>query len=138
VLQAAAEGGEVPVFGDDYPTPDGTCIRDYIHILDLADAHLRAMDAMDKGVGGIFNLGNGAGFSVKEVIRTVEDVTGLPIRTRVAPRRPGDPPSLIASSERAREMLGWSPSRGSLREIIDSAWKWYQENPGGYRTRTTS
>ncbi len=132
VLKAAAEGGEIRVFGDDYPTPDGTCVRDYIHILDLADAHLRAMEAMERGVTGAFNLGNGEGFSVKEVIAVAEEVTGRTIRKVKAPRRPGDPATLIASSARAQEALGWNPTRGDLRTIVESAWKWHQSHPGGY------
>ncbi|NNE42581.1 MAG: UDP-glucose 4-epimerase GalE [Gemmatimonadetes bacterium] len=132
VLLAAARGTEVKVFGDDYPTRDGTCIRDYIHILDLADAHLAAMDALTRGVSGIFNLGNGEGFSVKEVIAAAEAVTGKPIKTVVTERRAGDPPSLIASSARARESLGWRPSREDLQEIIASAWAWHQDHPEGY------
>jgi UDP-glucose 4-epimerase len=137
VLRAAATGGEVPIFGDDYPTPDGTCVRDYIHILDLADAHLDAMRAMERGASGPFNLGNGAGFSVREVVRVAEEVTGRPIRTRVAARRPGDPPSLVASSERARRILGWSPKHGDLREIVASAWRWHVAHPTGYRPAGT-
>lgn len=132
VLEAASRGTEVRIFGDDYPTRDGTCIRDYIHILDLADAHLRAMEALGRGAGGIFNLGNGAGFSVKEVIAAAEKVTGRPIRTRVVERRPGDPPSLIASSRRAMEQLGWNPRRGRLEEILESAWLWHRKHPNGY------
>ncbi|MGH2571283.1 MAG: UDP-glucose 4-epimerase GalE [bacterium] len=133
VLRAAATGGEVPILGDDYPTPDGTCVRDYIHILDLADAHLDAMRAMERGASGPFNLGNGAGFSVREVVRIAEEVTGRTIRTRVAARRPGDPPSLVASSERARRILGWNPKHGDLREIVASAWRWHLAHPTGYR-----
>ncbi|MGQ0722151.1 MAG: UDP-glucose 4-epimerase GalE [Candidatus Eiseniibacteriota bacterium] len=132
VLAAASAGTEVRIFGDDYPTRDGTCIRDFIHILDLADAHLLAMDALSRGTQGIFNLGNGEGFSVKEVIAAAERVAGRPIRTVVAPRRPGDPPSLIASSARAKEKLRWNPTRGDLREIIASAWRWHLEHPKGY------
>jgi UDP-glucose 4-epimerase len=133
VLRAAVDGTEVPIFGDDYPTPDGTCVRDYIHILDLADAHLDALRAMERGASGPFNLGNGAGYSVREVIRIAEEVTGRPIRARVVGRRPGDPPTLVASSERARRILGWSPRRGDLREIVASAWRWRLARPEGYR-----
>ncbi len=132
VLKAAADGGKVHVFGDDYPTPDGTCVRDYIHVLDLADAHLKAMEAMDRGVGGAFNLGNGAGFSVTEVISAAEDVTGRRIRKARAPRRPGDPPTLVASSARAEEALGWKPCREDLPTILESAWRWHREHPRGY------
>ncbi len=132
VLRAAREDGVVRIFGDDYPTHDGTCVRDYIHIVDLAEAHLAAMRAMSRGVEGVFNLGNGAGFSVKEVVAAAEEVTGKRIRTVVAPRRPGDPPSLVASSSKAREILGWNPTRGSLREIIASAWAWHRAHLHGY------
>lgn len=133
VLAAAASGGEVGVFGDDYPTPDGTCVRDYIHVLDLADAHLLAMAALADGVEGIFNLGNGAGFSVREVIAAAQEVTGAEIRTRIEPRRPGDPPALVASSDKARRLLGWDPVRGDLKGIIGSAWRWHRRRPEGYR-----
>jgi UDP-glucose-4-epimerase GalE len=133
VLAAATSGGEVSVFGEDYPTPDGTCVRDYIHVLDLADAHVLALDAIDRGVGGIFNLGSGTGFSVREVIAVAEKVVGVKIRSRVAPRRPGDPAVLVASSRRARETLGWRPSRDDLEEIVRSAWDWRQRHPRGYR-----
>jgi len=132
VLKAAATGGEIRIFGADYPTPDGTCVRDYIHILDLADAHLKAMEAMTRGITGIFNLGNGEGFSVKEVIAAAEEVTGKRIAAREVERRPGDPAVLIAGSAQAKKVLGWNPTRGDLREIIASAWEWHQANPGGY------
>ncbi|HET9887827.1 MAG TPA: UDP-glucose 4-epimerase GalE [bacterium] len=135
VLEAAREETEVEIFGEDYPTPDGTCIRDYIHIVDLAEAHLKAMHALDRGIEGIFNLGNGSGYSVKEVISVAEQVTGKKIRTRIAPRRPGDPPALVASSEKARTVLGWNPTRGDLREIIASAWNWHAAHPRGYAPR---
>jgi len=134
VLRAAASGGEVKMFGDDYPTPDGTCVRDYIHVLDLADAHVRALDAMDRGITGVFNLGNGEGFSVREVVRAAERVTGRSIRAAVAPRRPGDPATLIASSEKARTVLGWRPAHAELETIIRSAWDWSQRHPDGYRS----
>jgi len=132
VLKAAAEDGEIAIFGDDYDTPDGTCVRDYIHILDLADAHLDALRAMENGASGPFNLGNGAGFSVREVIRAAEAVTGKTIRSRVEARRPGDPPSLVASSARAREILGWNPKHGDLKGILESAWRWHVARPRGY------
>jgi UDP-glucose 4-epimerase len=133
VLSAAVGGGEVRIFGDDYATPDGTCVRDYIHVLDLADAHLKALDAMDRGVEGIFNLGSGSGFSVRDVIRVAERVTGRSVRQVVAPRRPGDPATLVASSRRAREILGWNPARADLEEIVRSAWEWRSRHPNGYR-----
>ncbi|MFN8178681.1 MAG: UDP-glucose 4-epimerase GalE [bacterium] len=134
VLGAAEKGGEVQVFGDDYPTPDGTCVRDYIHVLDLADAHLLALEALDRGVQGVFNLGSGRGFSVRDVIAACEKVTGREIRRRVAPRRAGDPATLVASSRRAQEKLAWRPSRDDLVEIVRSAWDWRRRHPRGYRT----
>jgi UDP-glucose 4-epimerase len=132
VLRAARTGKPVDIFGDDYPTPDGTCVRDYIHIVDLAEAHIAAISALERGVEGVFNLGNGAGFSVKEVVRVAEQVTGTSIATRIAPRRPGDPPALVASSTKARAVLGWNPTRGSLNDILASAWAWHSAHPQGY------
>lgn len=132
VLKAAREDGVVDIFGDDYPTPDGTCVRDYIHIVDLAEAHLCAMRALGRGVEGVFNLGNGSGFSVKEVVAVAREVTGRDIKTRIAPRRAGDPPSLVASSVKARSILEWNPSRGALRDIVASAWTWHLAHPRGY------
>jgi UDP-glucose-4-epimerase GalE len=134
VLSAAETDGEVQVFGDDWPTPDGTCVRDYIHVLDLADAHVLALDALDRGVQGVFNLGSGSGFSVHEVIAVAEKVVGRKIRRRIAPRRPGDPATLVASSRRAREVLGWRATRDDLEEIVRSAWEWRRRHPHGYRT----
>ncbi len=133
VLFAAETGGVVRIFGDDYPTPDGTCVRDYIHVLDLADAHLLALDALDQEIEGVFNLGSGAGFSVRDVIRVAERVTGKTVRHAIAPRRPGDPATLIAASRRAQELLGWRPSRDDLEEIVRSAWEWRTRHPNGYR-----
>lgn len=124
---------EISIFGDDYPTPDGTCIRDYIHVTDLADAHLKAVDYLRAGNdSNIFNLGNGVGFSVQEVVDTARQVTGHPIPAKIVPRRAGDPAQLIASSDKAREVLGWDPKHDSLEEIIASAWKWHQGHPNGY------
>lgn len=134
ILQAAADGGTVDIFGDDYATPDGTCVRDYIHIVDLADAHVLAMMALDRGIEGSFNLGNGSGFSVKEVIAEAERVVGGSIHRRVGPRRAGDPPSLVASSAKARAVLGWEPRFGDLGSILESAWAWHRKHPQGYRT----
>lgn len=123
----------ISVFGDDYNTPDGSCIRDYIHVSDLADAHVLALDKLRSGSGsGVYNLGNGKGFSVKEVIEIARKVTGKPIEAVVEPRRAGDPAVLVASSERARKELGWNPSRSDLENIIASAWSWHQANPDGY------
>ncbi|MCZ7593020.1 MAG: UDP-glucose 4-epimerase GalE [Kiritimatiellae bacterium] len=120
---------KVMIFGDDYPTPDGTCVRDYIHIADLAQAHILALE---KDVSGPFNLGNGDGYSVKQVVDVAREVTGKPIKAEVAPRRPGDPPRLIASATKAHTVLGWKPKYPDLRTIIEHAWKWHQANPRGY------
>ncbi|MDE7211583.1 MAG: UDP-glucose 4-epimerase GalE [Lachnospiraceae bacterium] len=123
----------VTVFGDDYPTPDGTCIRDYIHVTDLAMAHILAMKYLRLGKpSNIFNLGNGVGFSVKEVIETARAVTGHPIPAVIEGRRAGDPARLIASSEKARQVLGWNPQHDDLAKIIASAWKWHQSHPDGF------
>lgn len=123
VLQVALGRREsISVFGDDYPTPDGTCIRDYIHVADLAEAHLLALDAVRPGEHRICNLGNGAGFSVREVVETVRRVTGHPVPEVVAPRRAGDPAVLVASAEAAKEQLGWRPSRTELAGIVSDAW----------------
>lgn len=123
----------ISIFGDDYDTKDGTCIRDYIHVTDLAQAHILAMDyLMRGGESDIFNLGNGVGFTVKEVIDTARTVTGHPIPAKVTPRRAGDPAQLIASSEKARSVLGWKPRHAELEEIIASAWNWHNNHPNGY------
>lgn len=137
VLQVAlGQRDSIKMFGDDYETPDGTCIRDYIHILDLADAHLRAHRYMqDGGASTKFNLGNGAGYSVKEVIEVARKVTGHAIPAQVDPRRAGDPPRLVGNSARAAEMLGWKPAFGDLEKIIESAWNWHREHPAGYGDR---
>lgn len=127
------------VFGTDYPTPDGTCVRDYIHILDLAEAHLLAVRHLrDGGDSRRYNLGNGKGFSVREVLETVERVIGRPVPREDAPRRPGDPGTLIASSERIRADWGWTPGRPDLEEIVASAWRWFEAHPDGYGDRTPS
>ncbi|MDX2522940.1 UDP-glucose 4-epimerase GalE [Streptomyces europaeiscabiei] len=127
VLQVAqGKRDAISVFGDDYPTADGTCIRDYIHVADLADAHLLALDAARPGEHLICNLGNGNGFSVREVIETVRQVTGHPIPEVIAPRRAGDPATLVASAATARERLGWNPSRADLAEIVADAWQFAQ------------
>lgn len=120
---------KIMIFGDDYPTPDGTCIRDYIHIVDLAQAHIRALT---KDCSGAFNLGNGSGYSVKEVIEAAREITGHPIPAEVAARRPGDPPRLIGSATRARDELGWNPRYPNIETIIEHAWKWHQKHPEGY------
>ncbi len=114
------------VFGDDYPTPDGTCIRDYVHVLDLADAHLRAMERLWSGQGElVLNLGTGTGFSVMEMIRRFESVAGRPMKRLLGPRRPGDPPSLVASGEKARQLLGWECRHSSIDTILETAWQWH-------------
>lgn len=124
---------KISVFGDDYPTKDGTCIRDYIHVTDLAQAHILAVDYLMKGnESSIFNLGNGVGFTVNEVIETARKVTGHPIPAAVAPRRAGDPAQLIASSDKAKTVLGWKPEHADLEEIIATAWKWHSTHPNGY------
>ena len=123
----------VRVFGDDYDTPDGTCRRDFIHVTDLAQAHILAMDyLMNGGESNIFNLGNGVGFTVKEVIDTARKVTGHPIPAKTTPRRAGDPAQLIASSEKARSVLGWHPEHADLEEIIATAWNWHKHHPHGF------
>lgn len=123
----------VSVFGDDYNTKDGTCVRDYIHVTDLAQAHILAVNYLKKGnESNIFNLGNGVGFTVNEVIETARKVTGHPIPAVIAPRRAGDPATLIASSEKAKKVLGWKPEHDSLEEIIASAWKWHKNHPKGF------
>lgn len=123
----------VSIFGNDYPTKDGTCIRDYIHVTDLAQAHILAVKyLMNGGNSDIFNLGNGVGFSVREVIETARKVTGHPIPVKDVERRAGDPAQLIASSEKAKNVLGWKPEHDSLEEIIASAWNWHKNHPNGY------
>jgi UDP-glucose 4-epimerase len=128
VLRAAlGTGPALKVFGDDYPTPDGTCVRDYVHVDDLAQAHQLALDYLDKHEGAhTFNLGNGQGFSVHEVIAAAGRVTGREIPHSMAPRRPGDPAVLVASSDKARRDLGWLPEYTTLDPIIESAWRWHQ------------
>ncbi|MFF7405896.1 UDP-glucose 4-epimerase GalE [Streptomyces murinus] len=127
VLQVAqGRRDAISVYGDDYPTPDGTCVRDYIHVADLADAHLLALTAARPGVHLICNLGNGNGFSVREVIETVREVTGHPIPEVAAPRRGGDPAVLVAAADTAREKLGWNPTRADLAGIVADAWEFAQ------------
>lgn len=124
------------IFGDDYNTKDGSCIRDYIHVTDLAQAHILAVKYLRNGGNSdIFNLGNGIGFSVKEVIETARKVTGHPIPAQISPRRAGDPAKLIASSEKARKILGWKPEHAELEEIIATAWNWHKKHPNGYNDK---
>lgn len=123
----------VSIYGTDYDTPDGTCIRDYIHVTDLAEAHILAVEYLaNGGESDIFNLGNGVGYSVREVIETARNVTGHPIPATEVPRRAGDPARLVASGEKAKRVLGWEPKIKQLDEIIASAWKWYKAHPEGY------
>ena len=123
----------ISIYGTDYDTPDGTCIRDYIHVTDLAQAHILAVQYLNNGgKSDIFNLGNGVGYSVREVIETARKVTGHPIPATETSRRAGDPARLVASSEKAKSVLGWKPVHDSLEEIIASAWNWHKNHPNGY------
>jgi UDP-glucose 4-epimerase len=135
LLRGVLEGQqEVPIFGNDWPTPDGTCVRDYVHVLDLAQAHVLALEALGAGelVAEVFNLGNGEGFSVLQVVDSVGRVTGQRPPTRFAPRRPGDPATLVASSDKIRGSLGWAPEYPELDTIVSTAWNWHRTRPGGY------
>ena len=132
-LDAATGGPGLQVFGDDYPTPDGTCLRDYIHVSDLADAHVRALDMLSQGgASGAYNLGTGQPQSVRDVISAVERVTGRTVPWTLAPRRAGDPAILYASADKARAALGWTPKLPSLDDIVRTAWAWRQTHPRGY------
>jgi UDP-glucose 4-epimerase len=137
IASTTESGPEMSLFGTDYPTPDGTCVRDYVHVADLAEAHVLALRALDlEEVGGeSLNLGNGAGFSVRQVVEEVATVTGREPRIVEADRRPGDPAELVASSDRARELLGWEPRFPELRQIVETAWEWHRANPEGYADR---
>jgi UDP-glucose 4-epimerase len=133
VLQAAlGQRLSVDVFGTDYSTADGTCVRDYVHVEDLADAHSLALQAIEPGRGSIFNLGSGQGYSVQQVITACEEVTGKKIPVRYGNRRPGDPPVLVASSEKIQQKLSWRPHQSTLKNIIQSAWRWHALHPHGY------
>jgi UDP-glucose-4-epimerase GalE len=133
VLQVAlGQRPHIEVFGTDYPTPDGTCIRDYIHVDDLAEAHLLALEKIEPSQGLCLNLGTGRGYSIREVLKTAEEVTGKPIAAKDGPRRPGDPPTLVAAADRARQVLGWSPRYPELKQIIETAWRWHRAHPHGY------
>ncbi|SDI28145.1 UDP-glucose 4-epimerase GalE [Desulfosporosinus hippei] len=130
---ALGQRKEIHIFGTDYSTPDGTCIRDYIHVLDLAKAHVLALEALGKGIeSGVYNVGTGSGFSVREVIETARQVTGRRIPVVESPRRPGDPDRLVAKVEKIKELLGWSPQHSTLEQIIESAWAWHLSHPNGY------
>ena len=121
------------MFGTDYPTPDGTCVRDYVHVEDLAAAHAAAVEALAAGhPGGAFNLGTGRGVSVREVVAAAEETTGRRVRVRVGPRRPGDPPFLVAAPGRAREVLGWVPRHRTIAAIAATAWAWHRAHPRGF------
>jgi UDP-glucose 4-epimerase len=123
---------DIKIYGTDYPTPDGTCIRDYIHIDDLCRAHLLALAKLDDEAQLVYNLGNGKGYSVREVIETVKKVSGKDFKVLEADRRPGDPPMLTADASKAKRQLGWEPDIGKLEDIVASAWKWHSEHPNGY------
>src|SRR5260370_21338922 len=127
---------EFTIFGDDYETADGTCVRDYIHVLDIAQAHILALQALQKGYFGEYNLGSGTGFTVTEVLRAVEEVTGRKVRYKIGPRREGDPAYLVASNEKVRRELNWNPKHSALNEIVQSAWKWKRTHPSGYITNS--
>lgn len=133
LLREAANGTPcATIYGDDYPTPDGTCIRDYVHVVDLADAHVRALSAFERGVAGPLNLGSGAGSSVREIVAAVERATGVRFDRQVAPRRTGDPAVLIADGSRARSMIGWRPERSAIDTIVADAWRWHTAHPAGF------
>ena len=124
---------KISIFGDDYATHDGTCVRDYIHVTDLAQAHILALDyLLSGGENNVFNLGNGVGFTVKEVVDVARAVTGHPIPAEICPRRAGDPAQLVASSDKARTVLGWKPRYDKLETIVSSAWAWHKDHPNGY------
>ena len=137
-IRAATGGAPLRVFGEDYPTPDGTCLRDYIHVMDLADAHLRALEALERGApSDAFNVGTGTPHSVRSVIETVSRVVGRPVAWQSSPRRPGDPAVLYAAADRARTELGWRPKYADLEVIVRHAWYWHSSHPRGYRGSTT-
>ncbi len=134
VLQVAlGQREQITIFGNDYPTPDGTCVRDYIHVCDLADAHLRALERLEPGVGICLNLGTGRGTSVLEIIEACRETTGHPIPAVIGPRRAGDPPQLVADARRAQNTLNWKPRFTQIREIVQTAWNWHQTHPRGFQ-----
>jgi UDP-glucose 4-epimerase len=133
VIRAALTGNSVSIYGTDYDTPDGTCIRDYIHVTDLSQAHILGLQRLERGGGSdVYNLGNGNGYSVKEVIETTREVTGKKIASIESERRPGDPARLVASSEKISRELGWKPEYPDLETIIETAWHWHRKHPKGY------
>ncbi len=133
MLQVAlGQREQVTVFGDDYPTPDGTCIRDYVHVDDLASAHALALEHLRAGEGLLVNLGTSRGYSVREVIDACRQVTGHAIPVKIGPRRPGDPPELVADAQRARRLLAWEPKYQDLESIVRTAWQWHRAHPHGY------
>jgi UDP-glucose-4-epimerase GalE len=133
ILQVAlGQRSHVEVYGTDYPTPDGTCVRDYVHVEDLAEAHALAVEKPTPGVAQAFNIGTGLGSSVREVIQTCETVTGKTIAVKEVPRRAGDPPVLVASADKIRRELGWVPKYSALQSIVETAWRWHRTHPNGY------
>jgi UDP-glucose-4-epimerase GalE len=135
VFQAATgRRPHVEIYGTDYPTPDGTCVRDYIHVDDLAEAHVLALDAIRPGSSLAYNVGIGRGYSVREVIRTAEEVSGRKVPVKEGPRRPGDPPALVANADKIRTELGWAPRHAELRPIVETAWNWHKNHPDGYNS----
>lgn len=135
IYAAMGKRPHIEIYGTDYPTPDGTCIRDYIHIDDLADAHLLALENLKPGTELKYNLGIGRGYSVREVIRAVEEVTGKKVPVKEGPRRAGDPPVLVASSEKIQKELGWKPRYTDIKAIVQTAWNWHKNHPKGYRDK---
>jgi UDP-glucose-4-epimerase GalE len=132
IMAAMGQRPNIEIYGTDYATPDGTCIRDYIHVDDLAEAHLLALEQLEPGKGLRYNLGTGRGYTVREVIRTVEEVTGKKVPVKEGPRRPGDPGALVAASAKAQRELGWKPRYPDLRPIVETAWNWHRNHPTGY------
>ena len=123
---------KITIFGDDYPTPDGTCVRDYIHVEDLVEAHVTVMDALAPGKQLVYNLGIGRGYSVKEIVEATRSVVGRDFQVVTGMRRPGDPPELYADPDKIARELGWVAKRTDIREIIESAWRWFEQHPHGY------
>lgn len=138
LLAALGRRGPVTIFGTDYPTPDGTCIRDYIHVEDLCDAHVAAMDALRPGEVRFYNLGIGRGYSVREVIEAAKEVTGVPIPVEIGPRRPGDPPALFSDPGKIRRELGWTARFRTIEPMISTAWNWFRSHPQGYGDKAVS